>query len=353
MSQKLSTCSNCVLDGEVKLDLVDGVCQYCRFAEEMANERRAQKLELPWIISDIKDQGKEYDVLIGLSGGVDSSYALHKVVEQGLNPLCFSVDNGWQSQQANENIMRLVEGLKVPFYRYNIDLEAFKELQKAFIRSGVKNIEIPTDHILMATTYEMAKKYKIKTIISGGNWQTEGTMPVDYGYNARDLTYIKAIGDISKLPHMSLLKYLWHRNVLGIKIVNILDYYDYNRENSIKILVDKYGYKPYGEKHGESSFTKWFQDWYLPWVWDLDKRKPHLTSLIHSGQMTREEAIKELESREKLEEHSDEVPVMLGISGEDLCKTGPYHVKEYPTFEKWDKRWVKFFNVLKRYGYLR
>lgn len=327
-------CSRCVLDEP-------DPCKYCLFADSMANERRAQKLELPWIIRKIKDQGGKYDCLVGLSGGVDSSYALHKIIGQGLKPLCFSVDNGWQSPQADENIMRLVEGMKVPFYRYNIDLEAFKSLQRAFIRAGVKNIEIPTDHVLMATTYEMAHKYKIKTIISGGNWQTEGTMPDYYGHNASDLTYIKAIGDISKLPHISLLKYLWRRNVEGIKIINILDYYDYNREDAIRTLVKEYGYKPYGEKHGESHFTKWFQNVYLPQVHGLDKRKPHLTSLIHSEQMTRLQALHEL--KKKLP-HVESPFDIQNIQASTVS---------YPTNEKWVKMWQKFFNVLKKYGYHR
>lgn len=338
----------------------NGVCNYCLFADSKANERRAQKLELPWVIRAIKDKGKgkKYDCLIGLSGGVDSSYALHKIVEQGLRPLCFSVDNGWQTPEADENMMRMVEGLKVPFYRYTIDLEAFKRLQRAFIQSGTANIEIPTDHVLMATTYEMARKYGIKNIISGGNWQTEGTMPKAFGYQAADLTHIKAIAkqfgaSVDNLPHISLLQYLWYRNIERIKVTNLLDYYDYNREHAIKTLERLYGYKPYGEKHGESKFTAFFQGWYLPTKFEIDKRKPHLSSLIHSGQITRDEALKVLSITPIVGVDTAPVFGKLGMMPLDIEEIPNHDYSDYPTNEKWVKRWQKFFNVLKRYDYSR
>lgn len=344
-------CSQCVMTEPDAILDERGICNYCHLAKSQENQHRVDKEHLPWIVHDIKKKGigKKYDCLIGLSGGVDSSIALLKVMDQGLRPLCFSVDNGWQTKGADENIMRLVEGLKVPFYRYTLNLERFRELQRAFIMSGVKNIEIPTDHILMATTYEMAHKYKIKTVISGGNWQTESIMPPRYGYNASDLTHIKAIAKqfgatTEGLPTISLLKYLWRRNVEGIKVVNLLDYYDYNREDAIRLLSEKYGYKPYGEKHGESMFTKWFQDMWLYHHWGIDKRRPHLSSMIHSGQLAREEAIETLKV----------VPVWTPENPfQEIIRYRKIEHSEYPTNEKWVRRWQKFFNVLKRYGYRR
>lgn len=346
--QSKQVCNKCVLDAEINLDLVNGVCKYCRYAKQQYFNRKLQVNQRPWVVYNIKKagKGKKYDCLIGLSGGVDSSIALFHLLEQGLRPLAFSVDNGWQTPEAQENIMRLVEGFKVPYFRYTIDIPKFQELQKAFIKSGVKNIEIPTDHILFAATYEVADKYGIKTVISGGNWQTEGTMPEDYGYSARDLTYIKAIAEdygstTEGLPTLSLLRYLYLRNIKKIKIVNLLDYYDYNRDNAIKTLQEKVGFKPYGEKHAESTFTKWFQNVYLYHHWHLDKRKPHLTSLIHSEQMTREQALEELKKPvEKVDNPFENM----------LITTPP---KEYPTNQYWDEKWVAFFNLLKKFGYQR
>jgi len=287
-------CRRCCMDRsdpDISFD-IDGVCSHCHQAQKSLGEIKT--LKLPII------KGKKYDCLIGLSGGVDSSYLLHKAVELGLRPLCFSVDNGWNDSKADENIMRLVEGLKVPFYRYTIDTKKFIELQGAFMRAGQKNLEIPTDHILMATTLEMADKYGIKWVLSGGNVATESIMPESWGYNARDLVHIKDVYNkmIGKklvgLPVCSLLKWNYYRWVKGIKTLYLLDYLGYNRVEAIKLLEDKYGYKDYGEKHGESVFTKWFQNYYLFMKFGIDKRKAHLSSMINSGQMTKQEALDEL-----------------------------------------------------------
>ncbi len=218
----------------------------------------------------------------------------------GLRPLCFSVDNGWNDPKADENIMRLVETLKVPFYRYTIDTVQFKKLQAAFIQAGLANIEIPTDHILMATTYEMAAKNDIKYIISGGNVATESIMPASWGYNARDLVHIKDVyrrmtgKKLTGLPVCSLLKWNWYRWVKGIEIVYLLDYLTYDRNDAVQLLSDKYGYQEYGDKHCESVFTAWFQNYYLFEKFGIDKRKAHLSSMVVSGQLTREEALNEL-----------------------------------------------------------
>lgn len=278
----------------------NGVCNFCHQAEKELES--IKHLRVSQIIPKIKEagKGKKYDILIGLSGGLDSSYALYWAVELGLRPLCYSVDNGWNSPIADENIMRLVEGMKVPFFRYTIDKKKFAELQMAFIKAGLPNAEIPTDHILMATTYEMAAKYDIKYIISGGNVATESIMPASWGYNARDLVHIKDVykkiagKNLEGLPTCSLFQWNWYRWVKGIKIVYLLDYLPYNRNEAAAFLTKKFGYKEYGEKHCESVYTHWFQNFYLFEKFGFDKRKPHLSSMINSGQITREEALKEL-----------------------------------------------------------
>lgn len=274
-----------------------GVCSFCCIAQK---ELEALKCFPPLPLESLKSKGK-YDVLIGLSGGGDSSRVLHEAVKLGLRPLCFSIDNGWNDPKADENIMRMVEKLKVPFYRYTIDLDKFKDLQTAFIKSGVPNIEIPTDHVLMAASYEMAAKNGIKWILSGGNVASESIMPGSWGYNARDLVHIRAIykkfigKKLIGLPLCSLLKFNYYRWIKGIKMLYLLDYINYNRNESAKLLADKYGWQEYGEKHCESVFTHWFQNYYLYEKFGFDKRKCHLSSLINSGQMTRYEALGELE----------------------------------------------------------
>lgn len=301
------TCKTCVMDKTASEIVFDGdECNFCGQAKKTRYDCAiGDQAFVGGLIFDIKTigRGKKYDCLIGLSGGVDSSLVLHKAIELGLRPLCFSIDNGWNDPKADENIMRLVEGLKVPFFRYTINRERFLELQGAFMQAGVKNLEIPTDHILMASTYEMAAKYGIKYVLSGGNVATESIMPASWGYNARDLVHIKAIyrkfvgKKLIELPVCSLLRWNWYKWIKGIKIVYLLDYYDYNRAGAIKLLSEKYGYKDYGEKHGESVFTRWFQNFYLYEKWGIDKRKAHLSSMIVSGQVTREEALAEIAER--------------------------------------------------------
>lgn len=287
---------------EIVLD-ENGVCNFCHQAESELRSLWATDTSYPpseFVAQIIKNDKQKYDCIIGLSGGVDSSYMLHKAVELGLRPLCFSVDNGWNSKESDENILRIVEKLKVPFYRYTIDVPKFQELQGAFMQAGLKNLEIPTDHILMATTYEMAAEYGIKTILSGGNVATESIMPPSWGYNARDLTHIKDVyrrmtgKKLTGLPVCSIWKWNYYRWVKKIKTVYLLDYLNYNRAEAEQILIKEYGFKSTGEKHEESLFTRWFQNFYLFGKWGIDKRKAHYSSMIASGQMTRAEAKEKL-----------------------------------------------------------
>lgn len=288
----------------------NGVCNFChRAQEELALARKNRRHLLP-LLGRMKraGEGKQYDCLIGLSGGVDSSLTLHWAVKMGLRPLCFSVDNGWNTKEADENIMRLVETLRVPFYRYTIDIRRFRELQAAFLKAGLRNIEIPADHVLMATTYEMAAKYGIKYIVHGGNVATESIMPASWGYSARDLTHMRAVyramtgKPLRGLPTCSVWRWNYYRWVHGIKMVPLLDmgfgpniYLEYNRAEAVALLSKEYGYKEYGEKHCESTFTWWFQNFYLFEKFGIDKRRAHYSSLINSGQMTREEALAALQ----------------------------------------------------------
>lgn len=331
-------CSKCVMDvsaQEIEFD-ENGVCNFCHQAQQALGEVKENR-------HTFVSTGKEYDCLIGLSGGADSSYTLHLATTFGLKPLCFTVDNGWNDPVADENILKLVESLKVPLYRYVIDLEKFKKLQAAFLQAGVKNVEIPTDHILMAASLELASKYNIKTILSGGNVATESVMPPSWGYNARDLTHIKAIykkftgKKLTGLPLCGVMKWNYYRWIKRIKTVYLLDHVTYNRENAIELLKSLYGYQYPGEKHEESVWTRWFQNFYLFEKWGIDKRKAHYSSLINSGQMTREEALLKLQ----------ESPVYpeLGIEKRVLKYPRREH-EEYP-MDKWYGRLASFVKLWK------
>ena len=335
-------------DPDLVLD-AEGVCNHCHSAQKMLREIEAEKPNLAGIIEKIKKDGhgNAYDVLCGLSGGVDSSYALVKAVELGLRPLCFSVENGWSDDRAQANVMKLVEGLKVPFIRYTIDLKKFHDLQAALMRGGIKNLEVITDHVLFATTYEMAALYRIKWIVSGGNVSTESVMPSSFGEDPRDLYWIKSVyrkvtGKRFKgLPMLPLWKEQWYRLVKRIMFFQILNYLDinYNRADAIKFLEEKYGWQNTGEKHEESVFTKWFQNFYLYQKYGIDKRVAHFSSLINSGQMTRAEAM------EKLKENP--VYPRLGIE-EKVMKYPKGSYYDYPNSERLRKIIIRLYAISKR-----
>ena len=334
-------CSKCVMDrsAEEITFSENGVCNFCVQAEKSLEEIKAEKHKLPEIIERVKSDGRnnKYDVLVGLSGGVDSSYTLVRAVELGLRPLCFSVDTGYNKPDADENILKVVEKLKVPFYRYTIDLDKFKKLQSAFMKAGVPNIEIPTDHILLATTMNMANEYGIKWIISGGNVNSESIMPPSWGHSARDLVHIKDIykkitgKKLTGLPTCSLLKWNYLKWVKGVKTLYLLDYLDYNRKESEQMLIEKYDYKSTGEKHEENYFTWWFQNFYLFEKFGIDKRKAHLSSLINSGQITRQEALDILA----------ENPVYPEIGIEKKVMKYPRREHEHYPMDKWYGRITK------------
>lgn len=335
MSSLLKFCSGCVMDGtaeEITFD-ENGVCNFCHQAHKSLREVEREKVNLPKITEQIKKdgKGKKYDVLLGLSGGVDSSTTLHHAVKLGLRPLTFGMDNGYNSPTSDENVMRLVEGLKVPYERHVIDLKRFKELQAAFMKSGVPNIEIPTDAVIMALTFQIAKENGIKWILSGGNVATESIMPTSWGYNARDLVHIKSIYKkftgkrLEGLPLCGLLKWNIYRWYYGMKTIYLLDFFDYNRGESEKMLSESYGYKSTGEKHCENVFTQWHISYYLFEKFGIDKRKAHYSSLINSGQMTRGEAMNLLSDR----------PIYPRLGIEDRVMKYPKHSHDDYEKDEW------------------
>jgi N-acetyl sugar amidotransferase len=344
-------CKKCVMDRSAKEIVFDdkGVCNFCHIAQKELELSREMKPQLGEMIKKMR-RGRKYDCLIGLSGGMDSSMALHHAVKMGLFPLCFSVDNFWNSKESDENIMCMVETLKVPFFRYTIDKKKFFKLQGSFLKAGLINAEIPTDHILMATTYEVAAKNDIKYVISGGNVATESIMPPSWSYTARDLVHIKDVyfkttGEkLTGLPLLGLWKFNYYRWIKGIRIVYLLDYLDYNRNKDIAILEKEYGYKPYGAKHEESLFTKWYQNYYLFKKFGIDKRKAHYSSMINSGQMTRQEAMEELQRE----------PEYIPLNVES--RVSKYAKREHSEFKSDVDSWNKISKVIKtlrRYGLVK
>jgi N-acetyl sugar amidotransferase len=314
-----------------------GVCDHCNtfFKDILPNwhtDERGNK-ELTVIINKIKKEGKgkDFDCLMGMSGGIDSSYLLYVMKEKyGLRPLVFHVDAGWNSQIAVNNIERLIDGLGLDLYTEVINWEEIKDLQLAFFKSGVPHIDVPQDHAFFATMYKFASKHKIKYILTGGNYSTECVRnPLEWMYYQSDSIQLKDIYNkfgTGKLKDYPVTNILWYKVYLPyfkkIKLIRPLDYVPYNKDEAMQLLVDKYGYQKYPQKHFESRFTRFYESYWLPMKFGYDTRKVQYSSLILTGQMTRDEALKKLKKPafdpETINQDFEYVATKLGITNEEL-----------------------------------
>ncbi|WP_256051083.1 N-acetyl sugar amidotransferase [Stutzerimonas stutzeri] len=304
-------CSVCVMDAsdpEIEFDDL-GECNHCRTAKDKLRkgwfpDEQGQKF-LGAIAEEIRKYGenKEYDCIIGVSGGVDSSYLLHVAkVEMKLNPLVVHVDAGWNSEIAVSNIEKMVNKLGLDLHTYVVDWSEMKDLQVAYLKSSLANQDVPQDHAFFAKLYELADKEKIKYTLTGSNLSSESILPAAWGYGADDSIQIKAIHNkfgrvrLKSFPLMSF----WENKIYWpyfkkMVVVTPLNFLNYNKNEAISFLEKNYEWRYYGGKHHESKWTKFFQAHYLPEKFGYDKRKAHFSSMIVAGQMSRVEAVKELE----------------------------------------------------------
>ena len=281
-----------------------GICNYCAEYEYKLKIRILPddegKKELENIIRNIKKSKNKYDCLIGVSGGVDSTYVAYLAKEYGLNPLAVHFDNGWNSELAVHNIQKVLEKLDIDYITKVMNWNEFKNLQVSFLKSSTPDGEIPTDHAILATLYNIANKHGIKHIISGNNFKTEGVMPKLWAYGHIDGKYIRNIQRIfgtrklSDYPFLPIYKFIWYTVLKRIKLVSILNYTDYDNKNAMDILINKLNWKYYGGKHYESIYTRFYQGYILPKKFNIDKRKIHLSALILSNQLSKEQALSEL-----------------------------------------------------------
>ena len=282
-----------------------GVCNFCssaknRLEKEIFTNKENAIVEL---INGIKRKGKnsKYDCVIGVSGGVDSSYVAFLVKNYGLRPLAVHFDNGWNSELSVMNIETLLKNLNIDLYTHVVDWEEFKDLQLAFLKSSIANCEIPTDHAIVAILYKIAKKYNIKYIVHGGNLSTESIMPSQWMHDNKDLILLNDIHKkygtkkLKTFPKLGYIKLLYYTFFRGIKYVGILNYLNYDKNEAIDLLESKFGWRKYEGKHFESIYTRFFQGYILPKKFNIDKRLAHYSSLIITNQMKRDEALLQLQ----------------------------------------------------------
>lgn len=301
-------CRHCVMDTTDTQITFDehGVCNHCReyeahkYSDQVAQSIANKDLEKLWSKIKAAGEGRDYDCIIGLSGGVDSSYVALLAHQAGLRPLCVHLDNGWNSELAVSNIHSIVEKFGFTLYTHVIDWEEFKDLQRSFFKANVVDIELLSDHAIFGVILSLAKKYKVKYILSGANHSTESIMPKSWVHRKQDLVNIRDIQKqfgtrpLKTFPQVSTLSHVWSMFIQGFKVVKPLNLIDYRKAEVKAQLKEKMGWRDYGGKHYESVFTKFYQAHILPVKFHIDKRKAHLSSLIVSGQQTRPQALQEL-----------------------------------------------------------
>lgn len=307
MNQINQVCTCCVMD-TTAIDITfdeNGQCNYCadfikRYATFQHKSAEQKDIELTQFVNAVKlsGKGKQYDCIIGLSGGVDSSWALVQAVKSGLRPLAVHMDNGWNSELAQNNIANLVRTMNVDLYTHVVDWPEYKGLMQAFFDADVIDVELLYDNAMLGVNYRLAAKHGIEYILAGTNQATEGMhLPQKWNWFKLDKKNIKEISkqfngpSLKTFPAFSTLNFVYFEYVKKVKWISFLDFFDYNKAEVLDMLERDYGYTRYPFKHYESIFTRFYQGYILPQKFNVDKRKLHLGTLVAGGQISRDEAI--------------------------------------------------------------
>ncbi|MGN5145024.1 N-acetyl sugar amidotransferase [Aeromonas veronii] len=352
-------CARCVMDTtdpEITFD-EQGVCNHCHEFDSETSKRwfpnEEGKQRLSQMFHNIKEERKnyEYDCILGLSGGLDSAYLALVMKEHGMRPLVVHVDAGWNSELAVYNIEKIVKYCGYDLHTQVMNWPEVRDLQLSYLKAGIANQDVVQDHAFFASLYHFAVDKKINYVISGGNIATEAVFPKSWHHAAMDEINLKAIHkQFGKLPLKEYKTisfwqyYIYYPFIKRMKTIRPLDYMPYSKESALSELQEKVGYKPYGRKHGESRFTKFFQNHYLPTKFNMDKRKPHLSSMILSGLISRELALEELAKplydMNELREDTHYLAKKLGVSIEQLEEyiASPGH--NYYDYPNWDSRYA-------------
>lgn len=345
-------CVRCIMDTtdpEIRFDEV-GICNHCTAALERIRQQLLppveQRVALEALAERIRSEGKglDYDCIIGVSGGVDSTATAYWVKKIGLRPLAVHFDNGWDSELAVDNIKRTLEILGIELFTHVVDWEEFRDLQLCFLKASVANCEVPTDHGITALLFRMARKIGTRYILSGSNLATESIMPAAWGHYNQDLKHLKALHrrfgtvPLKTMPTISLGHYIYYVLGRGIRQIPFLNYVEYDKDEAKKMLAREVGWRDYGGKHYESVWTRYFQGHYLPVKFGYDKRKAHYSSMICSGQITRHRALAEMAKPayepELLRQDTQFVLKKFGLTAEEfeaIVQAAPRSATDYPS----------------------
>lgn len=370
MKNNYRVCTKCIMDTSVA-DIVfdkNGECNFCKnytqnTTKDLFDDSAGQdKLEA--LVAKIKKSGKnrDYNCLIGLSGGVDSTYVAYLAkVKYGLRPLAIHLDNGWNSELAVSNVEQIVKRLNIDLITHVLNWEEFKDLQISFLKSSISNIEIPTDHAIWTVLIRTAAKKNIPYIISGNNIVTESIMPESWLYGSKDGRLITGIhrqfgqNKLKSYPKLSIFNYIDYLLIRGIRWIPILNYVPYNKQEAKQIITTELGWRDYGGKHYESIFTRFFHAYFLNRKFGYDLRRSYLSALILSGQMTRNDALIEIESPpappDQLHQDMEYVIKKLGLTSnefEQIINSPKKVFSDYPNNNALWKYFDRFVKIARQ-----
>lgn len=371
MIREHKICTNCVMDTSDSMITFDekGVCDHCRtFYQKIKpnwqpDEKGKQKCDA--LVSEIKKngKGKDFDCIIGMSGGVDSSYLLYLAKDKlGLRPLVFHVDAGWNTQIAVNNIQRLIDKLGLDLYTEVINWEEMKDLQLSFFKSGVPHVDTPQDHAFFATMYKFAEKHNVRYILTGANYSTECVRnPIEWMYYQSDSIQLRDIHKkfgkypLTTFPITSILRHkVYLPYIKRIRVVRPLNYFPYIKEDAKTLLIEKFGWQPYPQKHFESRFTRFYEGYWLPKRFGYDTRKVQFSSLILTGQMSRDEALEQLKKppldETTVRQEFEYVAIKLGITTDELKSYLEMPKKTHRDYRSQESIYSIGANVMKFFG---
>lgn len=351
-------CTYCVMDTsdpDISFD-EQGRCNHCRSFEALRgtvwfpDEEGARRLER--MIASVKQagRGRDYDCVLGISGGIDSSYLALKAYEWGIRPLVVHVDAGWNSEMAVQNIERIVKHCGYELHTHVVNWEDMRELQLSYLRAAVANQDVPQDHAFFAGLYHFATENRVHYVLNGGNVATEGIFPAAWHAAAMDARNLKAIHrtygsqPLREYPLISFSQYyFWYPVIRRMTPLRPLNLMDYSKDRAVAEL-EEIGWRAYPRKHGESLFTKFFQNFYLPTKFGYDKRRPHLSSLVAAGAITRAQALESLQEplydEAELRRDRQYICRKLRVSDADFEDLMARPIHHYTDFDNWDGQYA-------------
>lgn len=360
-------CKRCVMDtsdNDIFFDS-EGICNHCKdFEKTISSPKLDKKIaaqQLKLLIEKVKSKGenKKYDCLVGISGGVDSCYTAYLCKKWGLKPLLIHMDNGWNSEIAVKNVKKIVDKLKLDYISYVLDWEEFREIQLAFLKSSIVDLEMPTDIAIAASLYETAAKYGIKHIISGGNYSGEGILPLSWGYHVlkdeklyRHIVKSYSTQKIKKTPIVGLKGEIYYKFIKRIKYVYPLNFTSYDKDNAREFLKKEFEWKDYGGKHYESKITGFWQSYAMPTKYNMDYRRATYSSQIISGQISRSEALNKLKiisyDNKSIARDKDYIAKKYGISLAEFDECLSLTPKTYKDFPNNRTQIEWFYNLYRK-----